>query len=427
MRSLEVSLLREGQPRKVGTLSRDDVLFRYDEGYLLLPEALPLSASLPLRAQPFTEREFRPYFEGLIAEGSAKQELVAHLQLPDDDYLLLLEACGKDCIGDVLVTASDDPLGQGECSYKPMTSKDVLAAVATPFGRAAANVENRLSLAGTQGKTGLAHDPTRPIAEGWFAPRGLAASTHILKTSSLRDVPEVEFLCMQAAAACGVRTAPCALLGFATPTLAVQRFDREARVVDGTLSVARLHQEDCAQAFGVLPAAKYAELPGGTVKSIVRMLAEGSARPARDVAEFARRLCFSYLIGDCDSHLKNHSVLYAATTGQGRPAFSLAPAYDLVSTTVFPRFSRSMAMDFGGVRDIDAVDSAAFVNLAAELSITASALRTIARQVASGIVDALQDAGSGACGPVLESTPYIAEDLIQDLRPRLAVLREFCG
>lgn len=30
-------------------------------------------------------------------------------------------------------------------------------------------------------------------------------------------------------------------------------------------------------------------------------------------------------------------------------------------------------------------------------------------------------------GAVLESTPYVADDLIEDILPREAVLREFCG
>lgn len=74
------------------------------------PNAIPLSLSLPLRVEPFTAREFRPYFEGLSAEGDARRSLAATLGVREDDYLAILAACGKDCIGDVLVWEEHNPL-----------------------------------------------------------------------------------------------------------------------------------------------------------------------------------------------------------------------------------------------------------------------------------------------------------------------------
>lgn len=46
---------------------------------------------------------------------------------------------------------------------------------------------------------------------------------------------------------------------------------------------------------------------------------------------------------------------------------------------------------------------------------------------ADGLLDALECASEGAYGPVLESTPYIAEDLIADSAPRVEVLRSFAS
>lgn len=46
---------------------------------------------------------------------------------------------------------------------------------------------------------------------------------------------------------------------------------------------------------------------------------------------------------------------------------------------------------------------------------------------ADGLLDVLACAGDGAYGPVLESTPYIAEDLIADIAPRVEVLRSFAS
>jgi serine/threonine-protein kinase HipA len=55
------------------------------------------------------------------------------------------------------------------------------------------------------------------------------------------------------------------------------------------------------------------------------------------------RLIFNYLIGNADAHAKNFSFLYKA--GQ-KP--QLAPAYDLLSTAVYPDLSSKMAMKIGG-------------------------------------------------------------------------------
>ncbi|MGI6032539.1 MAG: HipA domain-containing protein [Coriobacteriales bacterium] len=58
-------------------------------------------------------------------------------------------------------------------------------------------------------------------------------------------------------------------------------------------------------------------------------------------------------MGDCDAHLKNFSLVRQDRAGKS--ALRLAPAYDLVCTTRFERFSRDMAIAIGGMRDIDAI------------------------------------------------------------------------
>lgn len=82
-------------------------------------------------------------------------------------------------------------------------------------------------------------------------------------------------------------------------------------------------------------------------------------------------------------------------------------------------------MDLGGARSIDEVTPETLENLARELGIKDHALRRIAKKIAATLVGALDRAGSGDADPVLESTPYVADDLIADIEPRLEVLRAF--
>lgn len=410
---------------EVGRIAPDGASFTYSSSYLSDPSAIPLSASLPLRADPFSPAEFRPYFEGLLAEGTARQALASELQLPQEDYLALLAACGRDCIGDVVVERASDRSARVDSGYIPVPEQELRTMLLDRSSTSAENAAQRLSLAGTQGKVGLARRPDAEPLE-WLRPHGLAATTHIVKTSHLRDIPEIEYLCMKAATACGVAAAHVELVPTGMPAISVARFDRIVTSDKGKLHVERLHQEDFAQAFGLLPGSKYAELPGGTVEAIAAHIRMHCTQPARDLAAFARTLLFSFLIGNCDAHLKNYSLLYRPSGKRQTPSVSLAPAYDLVSTTIFPRFSRDMAMSVGGARAIDGVDATTLAELAGQLGITARALRKLARAIADSAPDAISNAGKGAYGSVLESTPYLADDLLEDIAPRLAVLEAFC-
>lgn len=429
MGGIQVLRLAYDTPVCVGHIDRESATFAYDPGYLAKTDSVPLSLSLPLRAEPYDAPSIRPYFEGLLAEGAARQALAAELGLAVEDYLGLLVACGKDCIGDVLVLEASDTCETDSTEamgYAPV-SPDELSAMFGSYSEAAEeNAASRLSLAGTQNKVGLAHDPSASPSDGWLRPRGLAATTHILKTSYLRDIPEIEYLCMRAARICGIAVPDTFLIAGHNPVLAVSRFDRVVQGRGTALQVRRVHQEDMSQAFGIQPGSKYAELVGGSVASIARLIKRFSTQPARDLSQFARTLLFNYAIGNCDAHLKNYSI-ELVRGADGRVRFRLAPMYDLVCTTRYPRFSRNLAMSIGGAQTIDDVDTEQLEACARDLGVTTKAVRNWAEEVVENVASGIEAAGEGACGEVFESTPYVAEDLIEDMLPRLEVLRSFCS
>ena len=412
----------------VGTLDGRGTSFSYDAEYLGMPGATPLSLSLPLRLERFGGEEIRPYFEGLLAEGGARAAVASELGLVEEDWVGILAACGRECVGDVLVVdrrLPESPLDVGE--YEPLDDDALRMMFLNEPSIARENVETRLSLAGTQSKTALAYDDELSERGRWLRPVGLSASTHVLKTSHLRDLPEVEYLCMSAARTCGMNVADVRLLGLGNPVLAVERFDREVSHVDGRLVVSRRHQEDMAQALGVNGGSKYAELDGGSIHVMVELLKRHGARPASDVAGLAQAACLNYLVGNCDAHLKNFSILHEGRDRDGGALVSLAPAYDVVSTTYFPNHPRRLAMRLGDARTIDEVTTDSLHALAADLGIRDSALRRLARPLVEGMVDGVRRASEGELGPVLESTPYIADDLIEDMMPRVRVLSEYCA
>ena len=72
---MELTVYRDfpEDPLPAGILARTEgeVAFRYHEDYLASPAAAPLSLSLPLQAEPYTEEQLTPYFRGLLPEGAA--------------------------------------------------------------------------------------------------------------------------------------------------------------------------------------------------------------------------------------------------------------------------------------------------------------------------------------------------------------------
>ena len=81
--------------------------FRYDKRYLGRPDALAISRTMPLRAEPYESRGLHPFFENLLPEGWLLELSTAKLKIPKDDAFGLLLATCADCIGAVEVLAAE--------------------------------------------------------------------------------------------------------------------------------------------------------------------------------------------------------------------------------------------------------------------------------------------------------------------------------
>ena len=177
--------------------------FCYDATYLAAPDAAPLSFSLPLRGDPYALAEFRPYFEGLLPEGPPLRRLAVNLGIDEADWLDMLFRCGLDCVGDVVV---DRDAFSCKREYRALSPDDLASLARRPAGQTEALEASRLSLAGTQDKCGLYHDPRKSEDEGWHLPLGGAPSNFIVKFASDEHphLVVVEKVCLDAARACGI-------------------------------------------------------------------------------------------------------------------------------------------------------------------------------------------------------------------------------
>lgn len=98
------------QDRRCGILLEDEngFHFQYDAAYLAGDNALAISPTMPLTAEPYDKEMMFPVFDGLIPEGWLLDIASRSWKIDPRDRMGLLLACCKDCIGDISVKPVDD-------------------------------------------------------------------------------------------------------------------------------------------------------------------------------------------------------------------------------------------------------------------------------------------------------------------------------
>lgn len=89
-----------------GLLVEDDdgeYTFAYYTDYLARTDALAVSLTLPLSAEPVKSHELHPFFDGLIPEGWLLDIAQNTWKLNPRDRMGLLLACCHNCIGAVSI------------------------------------------------------------------------------------------------------------------------------------------------------------------------------------------------------------------------------------------------------------------------------------------------------------------------------------
>ena len=327
---------------RVGTLALVDgrLSFRYAPGWLSRPDALALSASLPLQAEPFDDRTSRPFFAGLLPEGQMRRLIAQRFQVSGQNDFALLDHIGGECAGAVSFLEPGQALrtsAQGD-DVQWLSDEEVVALLdELPRRPMLAGRDGlRLSLAGAQDKLPVVFDGERiglPL-EG-------APSSHILKPAivAVEDSVINEGFCMALAEAMQLKPAKAKIhVVLDRPFLLVERYDR---VVIAPGHRQRLHQEDFCQALGVVPEMKYQNEGGPDLTQCFDLVRRATRPSAPQVLRLFDYVIFNALIGNHDAHAKNFSLLYSGMT----PV--LAPLYDTLSTAVYPALTPKMAMKIG--------------------------------------------------------------------------------
>lgn len=267
-----------------------------------------------------------PFFQNLLPEGVFRNQLAQLRGCAPDDHFELLAASGKDLPGNVYALPVE--LSRAELGRYVTQNADALEMTVT-----ADPLPEGVSISGVQPKLGVIKDGERYVG------RTKDRDTHIiakLPVVGYPRLPEVEDLSLRLARAAGVNVCDAYLaplrqlavqhhydLGATEPDtcfLAVRRYDRTP--------ARRIHCEDFAQIFSVMPESKYS-LDFSYVAVAATFMAYPSLGEAA-VHELLRRLVVNEMLGNPDMHLKNIGVWYP----DGKTP-ELPPAYDLVAHALY--------------------------------------------------------------------------------------------
>lgn len=346
-----VATLEDAGPGAGASLQyTDQCRQEYPDGSILI------SVGLPVRAEPYPGIKARHFLDGLLPEDHVRDALARRKKLDSADTYGLLREYGLDCAGAVQITDSDippDPAGSG---IQLLTEPELLQAVrglpAAPLGT---GVDHRVrsSLGGLQGKLTVVDQ------DGQLGlPLDGAPSTHILKPARLLEdgsqewpgIVQGENFCLQV-----IRQAhEAGLVGTAAASrvrpvghrdaILVERFDRTTT----DTGLQRVHQEDLAQALGISRKYQPSGIEMPRLKDIADILANHSDLASRRA--LLERVILGYILGDCDMHARNLTVVLSG----GR--VELSPAYDVVPTSVWPAHDRELSLWIGHSRMIDDVE-----------------------------------------------------------------------
>ncbi|MGE4385073.1 MAG: type II toxin-antitoxin system HipA family toxin [Endomicrobiaceae bacterium] len=300
-----------------------------------------ISNSLPLDKKTFNDKECKPYFNGLLPESDIIRKHIAKMfGINANNDFALLKAIGHDCAGALSLHDINEPVRFQEfieLNAEPQTDEQLLKHIQElpnkPFFTDLSN-EVRLSLAGTQDKGAVT-----VIGGKICLPKNSTPTTHIIKPliKNLDNTILNEYLCMKAAKKIGINTAAVEIGEVkGVQYLLIERYDREIK----NNKVKRIHQEDFCQALGILSLNKYQADGGPGFKECFDLL-DITKLPANSRNMLMKLIIFNFLIGNNDAHAKNFSLLYFNT----KPV--LAPAYDLLSTQIYPNLTKKTAMKIG--------------------------------------------------------------------------------
>lgn len=422
MKTLNVFREHESSYQKIGSLAfgAGNFSFSYDAAYLECGNSQAISQSLPLQEKPFSQDQASPFFSGLAPEGNMKKLVAASIH--SDFFADALSRLNDESIGGLVFNTSNH-INRESSRYIRLNHDELKRLRDTPQEVSfEMGMATRRSLSGAQSKVGLYHHGDDPL-QGWYYPSGCAPSTHIIKTPEpvFPDQTVNEALCLETARNCGFDTAEWALIPIedGEPLLASRRFDRivaeGSRAISGLPAPRRIHQEDFCQASSLMPDMKYEPTSGHYLSRCGHVITDCSHNPFGDRALFLQEIFFDYLIGNCDNHLKNHSMIW----NESWTKRELSPLYDVVCTTIYPTIYLEMGVGLCESRRITDVSGSDIEQAGTAIGIPAKLCSQLYRDVWNDFLPALEKAEQVIADAGFESVHRIANHIRKEFEEKV--------
>ncbi len=288
-----------------------------------------------------------PFFEHLGPEGWLRNRQAHAAEIAIEDDFGILMAYGADCIGAVSVhDPAAAPINVGDKTLDDLT---------------AATVQGRRTISGVTPKLLVAERDGAFFAAGPTEPAPYIAK---FPTDDIGTLVANEDLSLRIARLLlgdkrVTRARRTAIKGIRRPALLVTRFDR-------TTNNEKLRLEDFAQILAKPRRRDFSGKYDAGFEEGGDAIRRHSARPEIDVLRYFQQIVAYALIGNCDCHLKNFSLL---ETPEG---LRLSPAYDIVNTYVYaPRgYSTEFGLRIDGMRhELEAIDQTLLTRLGTNLGL----------------------------------------------------------
>jgi serine/threonine-protein kinase HipA len=389
-----------------------DYFFEYDPQWIEQPGGFVLAPQFPLRQERFTGAAVRTFFENLLPEGEALDDIVSAIHLRGASSFEVLGRLGAELPGVLsLLPEAERPDNQQEYRNLPLAELSGRLADRAQVPLLVSNVNATMSLAGAQDKIGLRFDKkTKRLSDSV----GHSPTTHILKPDSRqpRYQPSAinEYACMTLARALKLPVPDVWLLRVPEASYVVERYDRES--IAG--NIVGLHQIDGCQLLGHGPGWKYQRMGGlVSIPKLVQALRALRVRGS-DLLQLQRWVMFNYLIGNADAHAKNVSVLVDAR------GFQLAPFYDLLCVNADG--DTGLALFIGDEETFDAVGAHSWEALSKDCGFSALPLLSEFRRMAVALIPAWEKVRER-----ISTTRGVTEAELQLLARMTEIFKKHCA
>lgn len=289
--------------------------FTYSPGWTT-SIACCLSAS---RREHEWQQGLHPFFQHLAPEGWLREEQARTADIPDQDDFGLLLRYGADCIGAVSIISNS---------------------ITTPLKTLnTQGVNSGRTISGVQRKCLVTNEGSAFRPAGSEGPAPYIAK---FNSESLPTLVRNEALTLRwCEAILGSSEVTKFQLAYVTKieeqALIVTRFDRAN-------TGEKLRLEDFAQILCKPRGQDFSGKYDSSYEEVARVITSHSVRPEIDLAKLFRRLILFSLVGNCDGHLKNFSLL-ETTDG-----LRLSPLYDVVNSVLYQGYDQNLALSICGER-----------------------------------------------------------------------------